>query len=971
MLNNFVSGRKPVTSSHRLTKARVVIEAMEIRRLLSAAVWTGGAGDGQWNTAGNWQAGVIPLAGQDVQFPDITPSTTQVTLGSDVEVGNIEIDGRYLIQGSTMTLDGDVTSNGPHYSQLVSTLLLTHNTAVTVGNSNELDIQPIIDGGNNYGLIKQGAGLLDIAGSGPDTFTGPSEVAAGTLNVVVTIPSVVTVDSGATLEGNATFGGIVGNGGTISALNGPGIGSPHSNGNVTLGAGGLIRATLFQMMPGFDMASYLTARGSSLDVTGASFAMNFLGGVTPSIGNIFTIISNQTGNPVVGTFANVPEGASAVVDGVIYRVSYVGGSSHGDVTATVLGFASVWTGSGNDGLWSDSANWQTGSVPTSGANVIIENNPNASPDVISVDIPVTVDSLTLQNVALIGSTITLAGSGSIIANGESVIVNPMTLDTDAIVQTNNGFLALGGSIGDGGAGYGITFSSNAHGMIGPASTSAGYPTFGIGSVTDTYTGDTVVEAGAYLYYSADFAGNLIFAGGTGLGGGQAASLRVTDPNTSNEIGFSSWLDTVGNTLKVTDGLTLSSGNFATFYVGGPDIGDGVDTHGASQIDVTGGTINLDDSELVVVGAAGYVAQPSDVITLIHNQTGSSVIGTFSGLAEGASVTLGGVNFAVSYHGGSDGQDVTLTPQLQADRLAVNQQPADSVQIGQSLGSISIQLLNDFGNVVSSDSSTVTLTAVLSGGGSTSALTGITTIAANNGVATFAGLSFSQAGTYTITATDGTLGSSTTILITVIPSSPSPAPIPAPPNVAVAGRLVSASVITNDPSFTSISESTHWIKVRFENTSTNGNGSFTRTFRVSHGQVKVHNLHFRKAGSYNEIVVSRSGKSVAEQFTVVAAAPKKLVFLAEPRGRTDSSAMVAVMDRFGNLSAGDDGQTITLGFPDNAHHDRHRTLTGSVTGTIIGGLATFPNLTIHSTGATHLVATASGLQNGQSRTLKAA
>lgn len=971
MLINTVSGRKPVTSIGRRRNTQVVIEAMEVRRLLSAAVWTGGAGDGQWNTAGNWQAGAVPLAGQDVQFPYITSSTTQVTLGSNVEVGNVEIDGRYLIMGSTMTLDGDIASNGSYFSQLVPTLLLTHNTTVTVGNSNELDIQPIIDGGNGYGLIKQGAGLLDIAGSGPDTFTGPSEVAAGTLNVVVSIPSVVTVDSGATLEGNAGFGGIVGNGGTIAALNGSSIGWPSSDGNVTLGTGGLVRATLDQFMPGSNMPSYLTAQGSSLDVTGASFAMNFLDGVTPSIGDIYTIISNQTGNPVVGTFANVPEGATTTVDGVIYQISYVGGSTHSDVTATVLGFASVWTGAGNDGLWSDSANWQTGSVPAPGANVIIENNINASPEVISVDMPVTVDSLTLQNVALTGDTITLAGTGNIIANRESVIVDPMTLDTDAIIETNNGFLALGGSIDDGGAGYGITFSSNSHGMIGPVSTAGGIPTFNTGVVSETYTGDTMVGSGAYLYYSADFAGNLVFAGGTGLGGGQAASLQVTSPNTSNEIGFSSWLDTVGNTLAVTNGLALSPGNFATFYVGGPDIGDGIDTQGASQIDVTGGTIDLNDSELTVVGSSDYVAQPSDIITLIHNQTGSPIVGTFSGLAEGASVTLGGVKFAISYRGGSDGQDVTLAPQLQADHLAVSQQPAGTVQVGQSLGSISIQLLNEFSNVATSDSSTIALSAFLSSGGSTSALTGITTIAANNGVATFAGLSFSQAGTYTITATDGTLASATTIVITVVSLSPSPAPVPSSPNVAVAGRRVVASVITNESSSTAISESAHWVKIRFENTSTNGKGSFTRTFRVNHGQVQVHNLRFRKAGSYNEIVYSRAGESVTPQFTVSAAAPKKMVFLAQPAGGTDSSAAVAVVDRFGNLSNADDGQTVTLGFPDGPRYHPHRTLTGSVAATIIGGVATFPNLTIHSTGASRLVATATGLQNVQSRTMKAA
>ena len=72
-----------------------------------------------------------------------------------------------------------------------------------------------------------------------------------------------------------------------------------------------------------------------------------------------------------------------------------------------------------------------------------------------------------------------------------------------------------------------------------------------------------------------------------------------------------------------------------------------------------------------------------------------------------------------------------------------------------------------GNTVTSDSSSVTLAIGTNPGGGT--LSGTTTVAAVNGVATFAGLSIDKSGTgYTLTASDGALtgATSNTFNITV-------------------------------------------------------------------------------------------------------------------------------------------------------------------------------------------------------------
>jgi hypothetical protein len=103
---------------------------------------------------------------------------------------------------------------------------------------------------------------------------------------------------------------------------------------------------------------------------------------------------------------------------------------------------------------------------------------------------------------------------------------------------------------------------------------------------------------------------------------------------------------------------LSTGdvNFAapsTFAVelNGPAAGTGYD-----QLDVTG-TVNLGGTTLS--GSLGFTPAPGAVFRIIDNDGADPVVGTFNGLAEGATVAIGAVNFTVSYKGG-DGNDVTLT-----------------------------------------------------------------------------------------------------------------------------------------------------------------------------------------------------------------------------------------------------------------------------------------------------------------------
>ena len=77
---------------------------------------------------------------------------------------------------------------------------------------------------------------------------------------------------------------------------------------------------------------------------------------------------------------------------------------------------------------------------------------------------------------------------------------------------------------------------------------------------------------------------------------------------------------------------------------------------ADRLSVTG-TVALGGATLNTSGT--LLSSSGQVITLIANDGGDAVSGTFAGLSEGATVTINGVNLTISYAGGT-GNDVTLS-----------------------------------------------------------------------------------------------------------------------------------------------------------------------------------------------------------------------------------------------------------------------------------------------------------------------
>ena len=87
-------GRRPVSLCPSFDRA-------EPRVLLSAAVWTGGAGDNNWNTAGNWNTDSVPIAGEEITFD----GNANITVPVDLENNSVDIKSGTvgLVVGGTST----------------------------------------------------------------------------------------------------------------------------------------------------------------------------------------------------------------------------------------------------------------------------------------------------------------------------------------------------------------------------------------------------------------------------------------------------------------------------------------------------------------------------------------------------------------------------------------------------------------------------------------------------------------------------------------------------------------------------------------------------------------------------------------------------------------------------------------------------------------------------------------------------
>ncbi len=236
----------------------------------------------------------------------------------------------------------------------------------------------------------------------------------------------------------------------------------------------------------------------------------------------------------------------------------------------------------------------------------------------------------------------------------------------------------------------------------------------------------------------------------------------------------------------------------------------------------------------------------------------------------------------------------------AAQLAFAQQPSNAVA-GQAIApAVQAAVEDQFGNLVTTDGSTVTVTlssGTFEGGSAT------VSAPASGGVATFSGLVIDAAGTYALSASDGALAPATSLPFTVRPDVASKVVFTQQPANTTAGQAVSPAVqVTVEDRFGNTETGDNSTVTLTLSSGTFANGSTTAAAPASGGVATFGGLVIDLAGGYTLRATDGSlAADTSARFTVYPAAADHFVLTAPP-GATPGvpfPVTVTALDPFGN------------------------------------------------------------------------
>jgi hypothetical protein len=287
----------------------------------------------------------------------------------------------------------------------------------------------------------------------------------------------------------------------------------------------------------------------------------------------------------------------------------------------------------------------------------------------------------------------------------------------------------------------------------------------------------------------------------------------------------------------------------------------------------------------------------------------------------------------------------------AAKLAFLQEPSGAAATATITPPVTVEVEDQFGNVVTSDSSSVSL-AITQG---TGVLAGTTTEAASSGIATFSNLSINVAGIYVLTASDGLLTTAASPQFVITIGVLSQLGFKVEPTTVAAGGVIAPAVevVLEDNGSNPVAGYTEPVTLSVATGPGTLKGTLTEI--TQNGVATFSNLSLDTLGTYTlEATVPGNITGTSTSFTVTPGAAAELGFVNQPTntaaGATMSPAVtVDVEDQFGNLVPTDDSNvTLALG--------SGGTLAGTVTVAAVNGVATFTGLIPETSGAQVLKAT---------------
>jgi autotransporter-associated beta strand protein len=673
----------------RLLLGLVVLMALSAPSALASTHTWNGPNNGLWSNGANWTGGV-PTTGET--GGTIVKFTGTSTASSTMDMSGLVVDEIHFT-GTNQTIAGS-TPLGINGATLVTNIAddaggntisvpLALSGAAGLANvaSGQLTISGTISG--SVGFVVEGTGASGVTLAGNNTYTGPTSVTSGTLelnspgiNTAVPGSSLtvgngvsaaatvkllqsleigtttpVTVDSNGTLDLNSfvqSVDDLSVSGGTVSL----GAGTVSTNGPLAMTAGTISGTAGAQVNLGGDVTATSSSTAPAaitapVQLDGARKFTVTAGSQTPDL----TIGSSLSDGSAASSLTKAGNGTMALISAT--GDTYTGGTTvlAGTVTtnhSTGVGFpGSLTIGAG------------TGSASSAVVRMLQSSELAASSDVVVnsdglLDLNASVQSF--KSLTLVNGSVTEGANGSLSTTG------PVTMTGGSITGTGNdvllpraGLSATSSALGPATVASGLALTSNetftvasgtppelvVSGAISQLGGTFGLTKAGAGTLqvtgSDTYGGLTRVSAGTLIDRGQQTGAVTVDAGGTLSGNGMVGPLSVNG------------LLTPERGLR-TGSLTFGAGGKLDVKLPSAD-------PAAAPTISSSGPITIDPAATLSVEIPSGLTLPGGTaFPVIENSSGMAIGGTFGG---GPFSTPDGVPLVAGYTA-LDGNDFALT-----------------------------------------------------------------------------------------------------------------------------------------------------------------------------------------------------------------------------------------------------------------------------------------------------------------------
>jgi mucin-19 len=667
-----------------------VINIGAFTTVLPSLTINGGTGDDAVNFNGDITFAANAHLDVDLQNDDAAPGEDRVTIATNANLilsgtgtATVKVSRNVTVNsgGSLETENGSLTVEANQQMTATSGNFIGVNVqngaVVRASGSGAVTVlgrgASVSSGGGNYGVyvngsqITSGGGAVLVEGTGGDSNPG----GGGNIGVYVDFGGAIT----STGTGSSATVTVKGGGGNIGGGGNYGI---HVNGNgsriSSSGGAVLVEGTGSGTEGGAHYGVYVNFGGAITSTgtgSGATVTVKGFGGNT-SLGGSYGVLVNGISSQITSNGGAVlVEGTGGGTDGGAHYGVYVdfGGAitntgMESGATVTVRGFGgNTSSGGGNYGVYVSSNGSR---ITSSGGSVLVKGTGGgAATTAFNYGVYVGSNGAITSTGTGSDAAVTVEGTGGNTTGGSNYGV--YVSGTNAQITSNGGPVRVegtGGGSGDGGDNSGVYVNSG--GVI----TSTG--TGSDATVTVEGTGSNTTGNSNHGVYVSGTNAQITSSGGnvsvTGQGTGSAADIITQSTGAITST-------------STTAGITLHSTNNGTWpNTAGTDVSTTATqktTFGAGSklnIDIDGLTANTQYQQLGVVGMidlngatltfAGSTFTPAlgNTFTIVNNDGTDPVIGTFNGLAQGATILnfLGsGLNATISYIGGT-GNDVVLT-----------------------------------------------------------------------------------------------------------------------------------------------------------------------------------------------------------------------------------------------------------------------------------------------------------------------